>query len=76
MMDIDMETGEHVLNMQLKKTKLARRTKVASASYDMSKQKMRVSKEDKKNVYYMSKALDAMGPTERLNLLNALNIDQ
>ena len=36
-MDIDMETGEHVLNMQLKKTKLARRTKVASASYDMSK---------------------------------------
>ena len=74
-MDIDMETGEHLLSMKLKKTKMARRNKAVSCSYDMSKRKLRISKEDKKNVYYMSKALDAMSPSERHNLLNAFNID-
>ena len=74
-MDIDMGSGENLLSMKLKKSKDARRNKVVSMSYDMSKRKVRISKEDKKNVYYMSKALDALGHNERTNLLNALNID-
>lgn len=37
--------------------------------------KVRISKEDKRNIYDMSKQLDALQPAERDNLLGALNID-
>ena len=40
-----------------------------------TKKNLRVSKEDKRNIYYISKALEALHPDEKNNLLKALNID-
>ena len=35
----------------------------------------KISKEDKRNIYYMKKALESLTPDEKINLLNALGID-
>lgn len=69
MMEIDMETGE---SLGLAK---ATRRQPKKQQIKAPDKKFRISKEDKRNIYYISKALDALSQAERDNLLNALNID-
>ena len=75
MMDIDMESGEGALQFNLKKTKKLRKHGISSNSVEVTRRKQKLSKEDKKNIYMISKLLERMSSYERNNLLNALNID-
>ena len=76
MEEMDQENqGANLLKLKVKKASTAKGRSALQKSSESRYKQFKISREDKRNIYYMKKALESLSAEEQNNLLNVLGID-